>query len=81
MAAEPATPRQYLLGAVWMFLVPMVGLIVGCALAGGWEGHPVRQAVAIAGGLAAGVLIGILGRRLTLHEPAVPPCGSERGKA
>ncbi len=72
-----ATPRQYLLGALWIFAVPALGLIVGTAVAGQWDGHPWRQAMVIVGGLAGGILAGVLGRKATL--PTQPSCPQVEG--
>jgi hypothetical protein len=62
------TPRGYILGTVWVFVLPIVGLTAGVVLAGVWEGHPWLGAGFIAGGLAAGVAGGVFGRRLTMRR-------------
>jgi len=67
--------RDYVLGAVWVFLLPCLGLIAGCAVAAGWQGSAWQQVAAVGGGLAAGVLGGIAGRRITLRDQ--PGCSQD----
>jgi hypothetical protein len=61
-------PRQYILATVWVFVMPIIGLVAGAVLAGVCESRPWLGAGSIAGGLAAGVAGGVLGRRLTIRR-------------
>lgn len=71
---------QFSLGIVWVFLLPILGLIVGAILADRWESRPWLAALALCGGLVAGVAAGVIGRRLTLHPDATVQCEGYREK-
>lgn len=62
---------QFILGILWVFALPIIGLIGGAVLASRWEDSPLLATAAIAGGLATGVAGGVAGRRLTLRVPPV----------
>ena len=62
----PEEPATYVLGALWAFLLPCLGLLVGSGLAVKLAGNWQAQVLAATGGLAVGVAVGVLGRRLTL---------------
>lgn len=60
------SPAQFLLGAMWVFALPAVGLIVGTALAAQWDGHALLQILVIVGSLAGSVVVSVIGRKATL---------------
>lgn len=64
---------RYVLAAMWVFVLPCLGLIVGCGLAAGRTGQPGLQALAVAGGLATGVAVGMIGRRFTIRHDGKRP--------
>lgn len=76
-ARTDVAPRDYVLGSIWVFLVPMLGLIAGCVAAGGWDGRPLLQVIAIVAGLATGVAVGVICRKRTMPDPSTH--GSVRG--
>jgi hypothetical protein len=76
---EAVPPRHYVLGGLWIFVVPLLGMIAGCGVAAAWTGSPAWQAVAVAGGLAGGLAAGVLGRRVTVSTRPGRPHDVARG--
>ncbi len=78
---EAVPASHYVLGGIWVFLVPLLGLIAGCAVASAWSGEFVLQTLAVIVGLAGGLAGGVLGRRLTLPGLAREARQTVRGRS
>jgi len=57
------SPAQIILGAIWVFLLPLAGMAVGAAVAAR-AGHALWLLVGVVGGFAGGLAVGQAGRAI-----------------